>query len=53
MSTGVVQSEEYRNNQKRKDGFISLFIGIFAFVWIFPILWTVFTSLRPYNDVIS
>jgi multiple sugar transport system permease protein len=53
MSTGVVQSTEYRNNQKRKDGFISLFIGIFAFVWIFPILWTVFTSLRPYNDVIS
>jgi multiple sugar transport system permease protein len=53
MSTGVVQSAEYRNNQKRKDGFISLFIGIFAFVWIFPILWTVFTSLRPYNDVIS
>lgn len=53
MSTGVVQSEEYRNNQKRKDSFISLFIGIFAFVWIFPILWTVFTSLRPYNDVIS
>jgi multiple sugar transport system permease protein len=53
MSTGVVQSEEYRNNQKRKDGFISLFIGIFALVWIFPILWTVFTSLRPYNDVIS
>jgi multiple sugar transport system permease protein len=53
MSAGVVQSEEYRNNQKRKDGFISIFIGIFAFVWIFPILWTVFTSLRPYNDVIS
>ena len=53
MSAGVVQSEEYRNNQKRKDAFISIFIGIFAFVWIFPILWTVFTSLRPYNDVIS
>jgi len=53
MSTGVVQDAQYRNSQKRKDGFISLFIGIFAFVWIFPILWTVFTSLRPYNDVIS
>ena len=53
MSMGMVQDEKYRNNQKRKDGFISLFIGIFAFVWIFPILWTVFTSLRPYNDVIS
>ncbi|CAN2220544.1 UgpE ABC-type sugar transport system, permease component [Candidatus Nanopelagicaceae bacterium] len=53
MSTGVVQSEQYRNSQKRKDAFISLFIGIFAFVWIFPILWTVWTSLRPYNDIIS
>ena len=53
MSTGVVQSAEYRDSQKRKDTFISIFIGIFAFVWIFPILWTVWTSLRPYNDIIS
>lgn len=53
MSTGVVQNAEYRNSQKRKDAFISIFIGIFAFVWIFPILWTVWTSLRPYNDIIS
>jgi len=53
MSTGVVQSEQYRNSQKRKDTFISIFIGFFAFVWIFPILWTVWTSLRPYNDIIS
>jgi len=53
MSTGVVQSAEYRNSQNRKDTAISTFIGIFAFVWIFPILWTVWTSLRPYNDIIS
>ena len=53
MSTGVVQDKKYRDSQKRKDFFISLFIGIFAFVWIFPILWTVWTSLRPYNDIIS
>ena len=53
MSTGVVQNAEYRNSQKRKDAFISIFIGIFAFVWIFPILWTIWTSLRPYNDIIS
>ena len=53
MSAGVVQSAEYRNNQKRKDLFISIFIGFFAIVWIFPILWTVWTSLRPYNDIIS
>ena len=53
MSAGVVQSAEYRNNQKRKDFLISTFIGFFAIVWIFPILWTVWTSLRPYNDIIS
>jgi multiple sugar transport system permease protein len=53
MSTGVVQSAEYRNNQKRKDFFITIFIAFFALVWIFPILWTVWTSLRPYNDIIS
>jgi multiple sugar transport system permease protein len=53
MSFGVVQSEQYRNSQKRKDFFITIFIAFFAFVWIFPILWTVWTSLRPYNDIIS
>ena len=53
MSFGVVQSEQYRNSQKRKDFLITIFIAFFAFVWIFPILWTVWTSLRPYNDIIS
>ena len=53
MSTGVVQNKEYRNSQKRKDALISFFIGFFALVWLFPILWTVWTSLRPYNDIIS
>lgn len=42
---------KYRNKQKIKDRFISLFIGIFAIVWIFPILWTVWSSLRPYKEV--
>ena len=49
----MVSNKKYRDKQKRKDGFISLFIGFFAFVWIFPILWTVWTSLRPYNEIIS
>ena len=42
---------KYRNKQKIKDRFISLFIGIFAIVWIFPIVWTVWSSLRPYKEV--
>ena len=48
-----VTEAKYRNKQKRKDAFISAFIGIFAIVWIFPILWTVWTSLRPYQDIIE
>jgi multiple sugar transport system permease protein len=42
---------KYKNKQKVKDRFISAFIGVFAIVWIFPIVWTVWTSLRPYKDV--
>lgn len=53
MSSGIVQDAAYKNKQKRKDFFISLFIGIFALVWIFPILWTVWTSLRPYSEIIQ
>ena len=53
MSAEIVSNKKYRDKQKRKDAFISIFIGFFAFVWIFPILWTVWTSLRPYNEIIS
>ena len=53
MSVTIVQNKEYKNKQKVKDNFISAIIGFFAFVWIFPILWTLWTSLRPYNDIIS
>ena len=51
--SGIVQNQKYRNRQKRKDAVISLFIGIFAFVWMVPILWTFWTSLRPYDDIIQ
>ena len=48
-----VAQKEYKNKQKRHDALISAFIGLFAIVWIFPILWTVWTSLRPYQDIIE
>jgi multiple sugar transport system permease protein len=51
--SGIVQNQKYRNRQKRKDAFISLLIGIFAFLWMVPILWTFWTSLRPYQDIIE
>jgi len=51
--SGIVQNKKYRDRQKRKDAFISLFIGFFAFVWVVPLLWTLWTSLRPYQDIIE
>ena len=48
----IVQNKKYRDKQKRKDAFISGFIGFFAVIWLFPILWTFWTSLRPYSEII-
>ena len=53
MSTGIVVEKKYRDRQKRKDFFISAFIGLFALVWLLPIAWTFWTSLRPYQDIIE
>jgi multiple sugar transport system permease protein len=50
MST-IVVNKEYRDKQKRKDTLISLFIGFFALLWIFPLVWTLYSSLRPYVDL--
>ena len=49
--TSVVKGKEARDSQKIKDRIISIFIGIFAIVWLFPIAWTLFSSLRPYKDI--
>ena len=37
--------------QDIKDRVISIFIGIFALAWIFPIVWTLWSSLRPYSEI--
>ncbi len=50
MST-IVVNEKYRNRQKRKDAIISIFIGTFALLWLLPLLWTLYSSLRPYKDL--
>jgi len=44
-------SRRHRGRQRVKDRFISIFIGIFALVWIFPIVWTLWSSLRPYSEI--
>lgn len=50
MST-IVVNKEYRDKQKRKDALISAFIGVFAVLWVFPLIWTLYSSLRPYADL--
>ncbi|AOY56566.1 MAG: hypothetical protein RI933_304 [Actinomycetota bacterium] len=45
------KAQKFRDRQKVKDNIISIFIGIFALVWLFPIVWTLFSSLRPYKEI--
>lgn len=40
-------------SQAVKDRAISAFLMIFAIAWLFPILWTIWSSLRPYSDVLQ
>jgi len=40
-----------RNSQVVKDRVISVCIGFFAVLWIFPILWTLWSSFRPYKEI--
>jgi multiple sugar transport system permease protein len=46
-------ASSYRNTQARKDRAISVLLSLFAVVWLFPIIWTFWSSLRPYSDVLS
>ena len=40
-----------RGSQVAKDRVISAVIGVFALVWLFPIAWTLWSSLRPYTEI--
>jgi len=40
-----------RGSQIVKDRVISALIGFFALVWLFPIAWTLWSSLRPYSEI--
>ena len=54
MTTTIKLPEKKKKKlyaQDIKDRLISLFIGIFAILWIFPILWTLWSSLRPYSEI--
>lgn len=40
-----------RGSQVAKDRAISALIGVFALIWLFPIAWTLWSSLRPYTEI--
>lgn len=43
----------YRNAQVRKDRLISVFLLLFVAAWLLPIAWTLWSSFRPYSEVLS
>lgn len=43
----------YRNSQSRKDFMISILLIAFALLWLLPIIWTLWSSFRPYSDVLN
>jgi multiple sugar transport system permease protein len=40
-------------SQDRKDKMISALLIIFGIAWLFPLVWTFWSSLRPYSDVLT
>ncbi len=50
MSTPI---KAQRSRQRVKDRWISLLLSIFALIWLFPIIWVLLQSLRPYSDVLE
>lgn len=49
--SSIVRDKKKAHAQQIKDRIISIFIGIFAIVWLFPIGWTLWSSLRPYSEI--
>jgi len=43
----------YRNTQRGKDRLISILLITFGVVWLLPIIWTLWSSFRPYSDVLN
>jgi multiple sugar transport system permease protein len=46
-------ARRYRSAQQRTDRAISVFLIIFGIVWLFPIIWTLWSSFRPYSDALA
>ena len=50
MSQGAFQ---YRNRQARRDRTISALLIAFGILWLLPLIWTLWSSLRPYSEVLN
>ena len=50
MSQGASQ---YLDRQARKDRLISALLIFFGIAWLFPIIWTLWSSFRPYSEVLT
>lgn len=40
-------------SQDRKDKVISALLVLFGIAWLFPLVWTLWSSFRPYSDVLT
>lgn len=40
-------------SQDRKDKVISALLILFGIAWLFPLVWTLWSSFRPYSDVLT
>jgi multiple sugar transport system permease protein len=49
--SSIVRDKRKAHAQEIKDRIISIFIGVFAIIWLFPIVWTLWSSLRPYSEI--
>jgi multiple sugar transport system permease protein len=43
----------HRTSQARKDLLISILLIVFGIAWLFPIIWALWSSFRPYSDVLN
>ena len=39
--------------QSQKDSLISIFLSVFAVIWLLPLLWTLWNSFRPYKEILQ
>lgn len=49
----LFKQQRYRDTQVLKDRLITTFIAIFAVAWLFPIVWSIWNSLRPYKEILA